>query len=306
MARRGAAALVAAALFTIAGNAGAYCRAKACDTFNAYDDVWQSEPDPPCQRDPVDCLLEGQPLHWPATCISFDVQKDGSADDGIDVDTATEIIEKSFATWQAADCGDGPPSIVVKNLGPVTCGRNEYNETQPNQNVFFFNDVEWVHDPAALALTWLKYNTETAEIYNADVEINSFARTLTVTDAPVVSDLQSILTHEIGHFLGLGHSLDRTAVMRRDYSDGSIEQRSLTLDDELGICEIYPPGRKVGGRCEPRHGFSRTCSAGADEGCNVTASPSGSATPRWIVVGLAALVAARRRRVSSKRPARPR
>src|SRR5689334_16057157 len=85
MARRGAAALVAAALFTIAGNAGAYCRAKACDTFNAYDDVWQSEPDPPCQRDPVDCLLEGQPLHWPATCISFDVQKDGSADDGIDV-----------------------------------------------------------------------------------------------------------------------------------------------------------------------------------------------------------------------------
>jgi MYXO-CTERM domain-containing protein len=59
-------------------------------------------------------------------------------------------------------------------------------------------------------------------------------------------DLQAILTHEAGHFLGLAHSVDTSAIMYAFYSPGSIH---LTPDDVAGICTIYPPLAPAGGSC---------------------------------------------------------
>ena len=74
------ASLAAALVASVAGSARAdYCRTKACDNHLAYDDVWQTEPDAPCDTLPDGCRLEGQPLYWPHSCLSFSVQKDGSA-----------------------------------------------------------------------------------------------------------------------------------------------------------------------------------------------------------------------------------
>jgi MYXO-CTERM domain-containing protein len=306
MARGGVAALALAGALAVTAHAGAYCRQKACDNLPAYDDVWQTTPDPPCERDEFLCLLEGTPLHWPATCISYGIQKDGSVSDGIDLALATSVIDDAFAKWQAADCGGEPPSLVVKNLGAITCNRREYNQDQGNANLFLFRDKDWPYtasEGTALAFTWLTYNTETAEIYNVDVEINSFTLNLTVAEPPLVQwDLSAILTHEIGHFLGLGHSGDASATMWWQYDQNSIEQRSLEPDDEAGICEIYPPGRKVGAACEPRHGFSRDC-ATKDTGCSVAPGGSKRSIAGLLALGLAVAAARRIARLSSKRRA---
>jgi hypothetical protein len=309
MVRRGAAALVGIALLSAAGTARAYCRAKVCDTIPAYDDIWQTVPDPECTRDDFGCQLEGPPLFWPATCISFTVQKDGSVSDGIDFELAGSVIERAFVTWQEADCSGAPPSLVVKNLGAVSCAKREYNATQPNANIFMFRDREWPHKNAltTIAFTTLSYNTETGEIYNADVEVNSFQHELTVSDEPgtVATDLLAVMTHEVGHFLGLSHTRERTATMWWDYTTGQTEQRTLEADDVDGICEIYPPGRKVGTSCEPRHGFSRTC-ATAEEGCSVTRERAGGAgTFGASFVGVFVWLARRAARggLSSKPPA---
>jgi hypothetical protein len=312
MARRAAAALVAAWLIAGSGTARAYCRSKACDNQPAYDDIWQLAPDPPCTEDAVGCRLAGQPLFWPPTCISFAVQKDGARSDGIDFALATSVIEQAFSAWQGADCSGAPPSIVVRNLGAVTCARREYSKTQPNANVFMFRDGDWPYDGAGttIAFTTLTYNTETGELYNADVEVNSAENVLTVSDTPggAVTDLLAVMTHEVGHFLGLSHSLDRTATMWWDYTNGQTQQRSLEADDIAGICEIYPPGRQVGTSCEPRHGFSREC-ATADESCSVAAARRGVAgTLGTSFVGIFVWLARRASRsgLSSKRPARRR
>ena len=58
------------------------------------------------------------------------------------------------------------------------------------------------------------------------------------TGAPVNIDLQSVVTHEFGHALGLNHSGDGSAVMYASYGAGSTK-RSLTADDSAGMIAIY-------------------------------------------------------------------
>lgn len=296
------AALLATATLTL--DASAYCRAKACDNRAAYDDVWQSEPDPECVRNANGCLIAGQPLHWPQTCISFGVQRDGSRADGIDYETARSVISDAFTTWLNADCGDGLPSFVMSDTSPLDCGEAEYNQDQGNANVFTFRDDHWPYDDQwdTLALTTITYNTETAEIYDADVEINSAEANFTVTDDPelIVDDLSAIITHEIGHFLGLSHSENNAATMWSHYNPRETQQRTLHPDDIAGICEIYPPGRPIDeNSCEPRHGFSRTCGKPLDEGCGVR-GPAPRETGAAAAFGLLALVWAVRRRLASR------
>jgi hypothetical protein len=293
------AAALGALVVSLASDAAAFCRTKACDNKPAYDDVWQESADPPCTRDAFGCPIDGTPLHWPATCISFTVQRDGSKSDGIDYELASSVINEAFAIWQGADCGGLPPSLLVQDRGAVVCNKAEYNQEQPNANLFTFRDRDWPYRNAedTLALTTITYNTETAEIYDADVEVNSFDATFTVTDEAdlINADLLSVLTHEVGHFLGLSHAPQRAATMYPEYAPKDTHQRTLDADDELGICEIYPPGRSVGAACEPRHGFSSECAVEEDSGCGIARGPR-SATALVVLAPLGLLFGLRRLR----------
>jgi hypothetical protein len=149
--------------------------------------------------------------------------------------------------------------------------------SQQHNNPIIFRDGTWpYHDSVnALGLTMLTIDTDTGEIYGADIEINSTMILVAQPPAPVGAyDLASILTHEAGHFLGLAHSADTTAVMYAFYHPGST---TLALDDIAGICSIYPPdgtrttaaGPIAATTCDdtPRKGFSTSCDgldAGAD------------------------------------------
>jgi hypothetical protein len=52
-------------------------------------------------------------------------------------------------------------------------------------------------------------------------------------------DIQSTLTHELGHGVGLGHSSERWATMWPTGYDGTTWKRTLHSDDENGIIAIY-------------------------------------------------------------------
>jgi Matrixin len=281
--RFAALALALAASFTAAQARADYCRTKACDNQPAYDDVWQTMPDPPCVRDSVGCLLEGTPLYWPQTCISFSVQKDGSPAQGIDYQLAHDTISTAFQTWLEADCdGSGStPSFAIADYSPANCDHIEYNKDQANANIFLFRDGSWPYagQEDTLALTTITYNTENAQIYDADVEINSAEATFTFSDeaSGTVDDLLSVLTHECGHFLGLSHDPELGSTMYPEYSPGDLYQRTLNDDDIAGICDIYPPGQPVNDKdCTPRHGFSRDCATTKSSGCEITRSPGPS------------------------------
>jgi hypothetical protein len=227
-------------------------------------------------------------LFWRNQCVGYSLQKDASSQ--VSLAQATQVAAQAFAAWSGASCGAGNATIQAVDEGPVDCGVVGYVHDGPNQHVIVFRDDGWPYnDPNnALALTTITYDETTGEIYDADMEINSHDFTI-VADAPATPpayDLLSIFTHEAGHFLGLAHSTDSSAVMYTFYRPGST---SLTSDDVAGICSIYPAdgtrstsaGPVPSDACDPtpRHGFSSECSSPAQDagvdGDSGTGSPPG-------------------------------
>jgi len=247
----------AAALLALAQAvpAWAYCRATTCTKKV-------------CQTDAAACVTEGFPVFWSSSCITISIQGDGAPHAGIDYAAAKASVERAVEAWTSVDCpGGGHPSIQVKVEGPVTCSSAEYNGDQHNANIVMFRDDTWPNagqSPDTLGFTSLNFSRDNGELYDADIELNAVAEALSVgrEPKPTEADLDSIITHEVGHLLGLNHSLDVEATMVGGYQDGTFELRTPARDDIEGICAIYPPGRKPASTsCEPRHGFSELCAA---------------------------------------------
>ncbi len=274
-----------------AADAEAFCRSTTCDAEVES-----------CRRTDG-CPTTGVPLYWPTRCISFGVQADASPLRGIDFDTAEGIISTAILTWTNTICPDGSsPSVEFWNYGPILCDRPEFNQADaPNANVVMFRDDGWPYDAThTLAQTTVTFNTSSGAILDADIEINSADIVITVDSTEVADDLQSILTHEFGHFLGFDHSTVQEATMTANYAHGDISFRTLHADDIDAICTIYPENRdtpecpSTGPR--PPHGFSSFCADtftdGPGGGCQlsrVATGTSGAGTP-WMLLGLLALL----------------
>lgn len=257
-----------AALSALPRDASAWCRTTTTKDFVPTD----AQP----------CDDSGQPLYWSTKCVGYSLQRDASSQ--VDLATARGIAQKSFDAWKSVECPADPvactgtfdkghPSISAQDLGPVSCDCAEYNGKVGNANVIMFLDRGWVEcdgtpkdDPdTTLALTTVTFNTDTGEIYDADMEINSANNSITTVDSGrVIYDLQSIMTHESGHFLGLAHTQPQhvNSTMYARYEKGKIFMRQPTQDDACGICMAYPPTRSALCDPTPRRGLALECGGG--------------------------------------------
>ncbi len=276
-----------------APEAAAFCRSTTCSDN--------------CARDLDDCKIEGAKLEWKTQCVSFSVQQDGS--EHIDLEVIRDVVTKSFVEWSDRECPEGGIATMAFTAeADAACHAAEYNEDGPNANIVLFQDYRWSYtsEDNTLAKTTVTYDTETGEILDADIEMNHAYNELTTSDDDVAYDLQSILTHEIGHFVGLDHTLDFIATMNAGYQEGTTELRTLEDDDIAGLCAAYPPGRDVKCNPTPKGGFSGECAVAAaedDGGCSLAPAPyagrdaAPQRTPPWAwVLSLGAAVAMLRRR----------
>ncbi len=288
--------LVLSAALLVPRPAAAYCRTMGCST---------TRPELACTADARGCLINNLPLFWPTSCISFGVQKDGSRSDGISFETMNSVVETAFTTWISADCGGAQPKIDIENAGAINCDQLEYNKKGPNAHVFRFRDDDWPHENSldALALTTISFDPETGQIYDVDVEVNSFEAKLTTSDTNPMDDLQSIITHEVGHFFGLSHSDVEEATMFKSYRTTDIGLRTLAADDIAGMCAIYDPDRELPPHnCEARHGFSPDCGEAVDGGCCAihATQPKNAGSLATLLAGVGLIVWRRRRSRGSR------
>jgi hypothetical protein len=258
-----------AALFASSG-AQAYCRTT-------------TQP-PPIGYNPAvsGCWTTGKAIAWTAGQVPYGVSS--AASKYVPLSEASRVADLAFAAWNSAPCTGGPPSVQAYNVGPLDVAPDSGDCTTSStcnavtHDVIVFRDDVWPHsDPAnTLALTTVTYGVNDGEIFEAYTEVNSAQHVLTTVEPPLSGtfDLQAILTHEAGHFLGLAHATDTHSIMYAYYQAGAT---NLTPDDVAAICAVYdaPP---TGG-----------CSfASAPTGPTLFAAISG--------LSLATLAAARRRR----------
>jgi hypothetical protein len=98
---------------------------------------------------------------------------------------------------------------------------------------------------------------------------------------PGDADLASIVTHEAGHFIGIGHcdpSLPSCveATMFAVADRTSVEKRTLEQDDRDAVCAIYPPGDLTEScNAVPMGGLQLNCET-TDKGNPIACNPTGS------------------------------
>ncbi len=311
----------------LAGDARAYCRMTT---------------EGGAQIGNVACVERGEPLVWRTPCLSYAVDSRGSAWFS-DVSEIEALVDQSFATWQTTDCGGSPPNLIFKPLQRSTCRRAEFNTTG-NVNTIAFLDP-WQdpcadpgdgYDPFAFAVTVVWHNTTTGEILDADMMINDQRTTRFNAGGPYAdcpqtgclqgtpsipgpADLRSIVTHEIGHFIGIGHSDVEEATMFAMAERESVDKRDLAQDDIDAVCDIYPPGNLTS-ECNavPEGGLQLNCETdgngdeiACDDPAAVPANGSGCACstndPRagsWLMLLAALVTITSARRRSNRRAAR--
>ena len=123
----------------------------------------------------------------------------------------------------------------------------------------------WEHANGALAITTTSYDRTTGRITDADIELNTPGFIFSTVDAPpcvspnfnvgcVASDVQNTVTHEVGHVLGLGHSLSPSSTMNARAVPTELNKRVLDADSKKFICEVYRPGLEEQGCVVPAYG----------------------------------------------------
>lgn len=107
-----------------------------------------------------------------------------------------------------------------------------------------FVDEDWPYDANALAVTVLQMDLKAHRILRADIKLNAQAHRFRALPADskaggIYDDLQSALTHELGHAIGLEHSEIQGAVMYPSSAKGEVTKRALTADDASGASALY-------------------------------------------------------------------
>lgn len=257
----------------------------------------------PAQPDPLVCPAQGLPLSWPLGCVGLRLDPSVPLP-GHSWAVMQRVTRDAAAAWSEADChaltttardAAAPPSFRLVMLDDRAAPVGYFNDG-PNSNTVALQS-RWsddpFHPPDAAAVTVVTFSPATAEILDADTEINLEGFRFVLDDDRRGTDLQTILSHEFGHTLGLAHSAERQSVMW--YAAGRGEQRrSLTADDTAGLCAIYPATRSA--PCVPELRRVALEGGGTALGCGVATGPRGAPRVGLATAALLTLWVARRRR----------
>lgn len=178
-------------------------------------------------------------VHWESREIPYRIHVAGSADldDGSDIDA----VKASFDAWSGLPCANF--RFRFDGLSEAT-EAGQADDPRVNLVVWREDPAAWIelgYSPLYYAVTTLSFSRRTAALEDADIEVNGGYHTWTTDDAIVSVDVRNVLTHEVGHVVGLDHSAYRDAVMYRRAAAGETSKRALTDDDIAGVCFLYPP-----------------------------------------------------------------
>jgi len=234
------------------------------------------------------------PLRWFRRALEYRIATVAPAE--FSATDLQALAAQAFEAWVGTSCGK-VPEVTFMGSSSTKQGTVPSRLSDPPDNVIVFIESasKWVtpiaqgglgNDPSWIAITKIAHNTFTGEIVDADIEINDGGYKFSIDGSPEADEIDflSMLTHEVGHYFGLDHSLETDATMYKSYSrspGSATDARTLSADDEAGICALYTN--------VPESPYEQETGDGdSGNGCAAGASPA--------LLGLALLAVRRRRR----------
>lgn len=181
-------------------------------------------------------------LEWPEERQPIPIHLHNNDAGDISVAQMEIIAQNAMEEWNRVPCS----SIAVEYAGLTE------DIVQPNENQV----LEWIDEPerwggmgtmtagATIINAYRDPETREYQVLQVDIAFNAVNFQWVEGGAslrePEIVDPLAILVHEIGHFLGLGHTRadDPAATMVAAYIPDT-NQKTLALDDKAGICSIY-------------------------------------------------------------------
>ncbi len=230
------------------------------------------------------------PLSWESSCFYYSLNEDGS--DSIAFNDLAALAKQSFDAWQNVTCS----YYQFVQTAPSAVDEVSFHQDKGNVNLLVWRKTaaSWNHSLSAVALTTVKYDQQTGEILDADIEFNEAhylfgSQEQYPIDTDLI-DLPSTMTHEIGHTIGLDHSSVHESTMFAVTDPGDTNKRTLSNDDIEGLCHIYPLAEDPQ-ECEEPYcgldldGTSIHCADGDnDSGCRL--APTLNHTNRLGLIGV--------------------
>lgn len=182
------------------------------------------------------------------------------------------------AAIMASEAWRGLPGVPDIEVGHG--GSNPFDHEVRNFAIHL--DEAWPLDPRQAAVTYTSY-LPTGEIVGVDIVLNGGMEFAVLDDdaddaGEARLDLVAVLTHEMGHLLGLDEEYDHESATMWPYiAPGDTHQRTLSADDEEGVIDIYRTPLPTAG------------------GCSVVMGLPAHKTSAAIPLALAMLIAFRRR-----------
>jgi hypothetical protein len=176
---------------------------------------------------------EGEPVRWQRAKIELRI--DAKLSDALGHDATHAAATMASEAWRGLA---NAPDVIIGEGEPAP-----YNAEIRNNGIYLLAQWPFEHDQVAMTVTTY---TLTGEIIGVDILVNgerAFGMLTEEEEAEGVTDshdLAAVLTHEIGHALGLAHTdKDPDATMWPHIRAGETHQRTLSEDDEEGIVEAY-------------------------------------------------------------------
>jgi hypothetical protein len=188
----------------------------------------------PAQAYKVQITESGASVRWHVPAVTLRI--DPHLEDYFGDMPIAKLVSGAAEAWSGRD---GVPELLISRGEPGVIGFREEDAT--SNGVYLVED--WQLWPDALAATVATFESKSGRLVDADVQVNadfSFALLKPGGKAPDRYDMLSVMTHEMGHVLGLGDANDvKGATMWPTIAPGDTYQRDLDKDDEQGVEQAY-------------------------------------------------------------------
>jgi hypothetical protein len=184
----------------------------------------------------------GEPVRWHRAALPFVI--DASATDAATLPRPVDMLGRASAAWRGI--ANAPRfDLVAGALGPPG-----YDPVRRQNNVsgvaVYRNGFPVRLDRPVLAITLVTRDNATGEILDADVLVDAWRNRYAdlgpagIGGAAGVNDWQNVITHELGHALGLVEDMQHpAATMYPSSVAGETAKRDLEPEDRASIAGAY-------------------------------------------------------------------